>query len=176
MSPHTDDLITQSTATPHHRSTAIKTQQAIFFANASNRAFGRIMFKASRCNPRCILIIETPAGFLENQPVYYDKFLLALELKDTRFCRCKLYNTPRHKETIVIHNMACWPPNDWDPSRRMCSTSSPCQPLLDNKTRKHKSVVRRNNAALSTQFESKMTIDLARACFVELTLAYRNSK
>ncbi len=46
--------------------TSIAAQQAISFANASNDALWRIMLKALRCNPQCILIIETPAGFLEN--------------------------------------------------------------------------------------------------------------
>ena len=117
------------------------------------------MLKALQCNPQCILIIETPAGFLENQPVYYDKFLRAFELADTRFCRCRLYNTPHRKETIILNNMACWPPSCWGLSRRMCSSSSKCQPLLGNKTRQHQGAVGGSSASLSTPFESEMALD-----------------
>ena len=155
--------------------TSIAAQQAISFANASNDALWRIMLKALRCNPQCILIIETPAGFLENQPVYYDKFLGAFELTDTRVCRCKLYNTPYRKETIILNNMTHWPPNGWHQSRRICTASSPCVPLAQNKTRRHQNIVCGTTASLSAKFESEMALDLARACFVELTLAYRNS-
>ena len=87
--------------------TSIQAQQAISFANASNEAIWRIMLKALQSNPQCILIIKTPAGFFENQPVYYDKFMRAFELADTRLYRCQLYNTPHCKETIVLNNMAC---------------------------------------------------------------------
>ena len=92
-----------------------------------------------------------------------------------RFCRCKLNNTPHRKETIVINDMTCCPPNEWGPSLRMCSTSYLRQPPIVNNTRKHQSAVCGGNAALSAEFESEMTLDLARACFVELALAYHQS-
>jgi hypothetical protein len=155
--------------------TSIAAQQAISFANSSNDALWRIMLKALRCNPQCILIIETPAGFIEHQPVYYDKFLRAFELTDTRVCRCKLYKTPHRKETIILNNMTCWPPNGWDQSRRMCFAASPCDPLIRNKTGRHQNIVCGRNASLSAQFEAEMALDFARACFVELTLAFRDS-
>ena len=129
--------------------TSIQAQQAISFANASNEALWCIMLDALRCNPQCTPIVETPAGFLESQPVYYDKFLRAFGLADMRFCRCKLYNTPHRKETIIPNNVTCWPPNGWGLSRRMCSSSSSCQPLVGNKTREHQSAVGGSNAALS---------------------------
>lgn len=146
--------------------------RAISFANASNEAIWRIMLKALYANPLCILIIETPAGYIENQPVFYDKFLKAFSLQATRVCRCKLYETPHRKETIVLNNMACWPPNRMSVSSRMCSVSSPCQPLLDRKTNKHRQIACGSYAAQSAAFEQNMALDLARACYVELCGAH----
>ena len=135
-----------------------------------------------RCNatPSASSSSRHPPASSKNQPVYYDKFLRAFELADTRFCRCKRYNAPHRKETVILNNMTCWSPNgwglsrrmcsssSWSPngwglSRRMCSSSSPCQPLFDNKTRRHQSATAGSNAALSAQFESEMAVDLARA-------------
>ena len=79
--------------------------RAISFANASNEALWRIILKALVCNPCCILILETPAGFIETLSVYNDKFVLSFELKATRFYRCKLYNTSHSKETIILNNI-----------------------------------------------------------------------
>ena len=54
----------------------------------------------------------------------------------------------------------------------MCSTSSPCQPLQDHKTRKHRGVVCGAKAALSTGFEYEMAPELTRAYFAGLSGAY----
>ena len=64
------------------------------------------MLKAPVHSPCCILILETPTGYIERQPVYYDEFLDAFGLKPTRFCRYKLYETSHRKDTIVLNNMA----------------------------------------------------------------------
>ena len=95
------------------------------------------MPKALKINLLCILIAEKPAGYIERQPVYYDKFVVALDLKPTRLCRCKLYDTPHREETIVLNNMTQWSPNNWGLPRRMCAADSPYQPLITNKTHTH---------------------------------------
>ena len=87
--------------------TTVDTTHATSVANASNEALWRIMLKALEHNPCCIIILESPAGYIERHPANDNKLVDAFGLKQTRFCRCKLYNMPHRKETIVLSNMAC---------------------------------------------------------------------
>ena len=106
------------------------------------------------CSPYCILIIETPVGFIEKQPAHNNEFVGMFELNPTRMCRCKPYITTHRKETIIFNNMAGWPLCTWDVSRRMCSASSPCQPLWKNGTRQRSDVACWTKDALSAGFKT----------------------
>ena len=59
--------------------TTIDMARAIQLANASNDALWMVQSQAYICNLCCIIIRETPAGLIENQPVYYENFVGVFE-------------------------------------------------------------------------------------------------
>ena len=155
--------------------TTVNAAHAISFADTSNEALWRIMLKSLLSNPCYVLFLKIPAGFIKRQPAYCDKFVGAFELKATRVCRYKLYNTPNRNVTSTLKNRMYWPPDTWHLSLLMCSNSSPCQPLLDNGTQKHQDVACETKAVLTAGFESEMALNLARVCFAGLSGSHLQS-
>ena len=81
------------------------------FANSSADFLVCLIVKGSEYNKLTLVVFETPATILQQRPAYYDKLVYALGLKETRFCRCRLYDTAIHKETIILNNRSMWPVN-----------------------------------------------------------------
>ena len=109
-------------------SDTLHASRAIEFANSSADFLVRLIVKDIEYNKLMLAVFETPANFMQQQPVYYDKLVHALGLKETRFCRCRLYETPIHKETIILNNISMWPVNCMSHEERMCTELHRCPP------------------------------------------------
>jgi hypothetical protein len=140
--------------------------RAIEFANSSADFLVRLIVKGLEYNKLMLVVFETPANFLQQQPVYYDKLVHALGLKEARFCRCRLYDTPIRKETIILNNLAMWPVNRMSYEERMCTGLHLCARAGDK--RKHDTICIGPAAQASAHLESALCEDIARACRREL--------
>ena len=140
--------------------------RAIEFANSSADFLVRLIVKGLEYNKLMLVVFETPANFLQQQPVYYDKLRHALGLKETRFCRCRLYDTSIRKDTIILNNLSMWRVNRMPYEERMCTVRHRCA-RVGNK-RKHDTICIGAEAQASAQLETALCDDLAKACFREL--------
>ena len=140
--------------------------RAIEFANSSADFLVRLIVKGLEYNKLMLVVFETPANFLQQQPVYYDKLVHALGLKEARFCRCRLYDTLIRKETIILNNLSMWPVNRMSYQERMCTQLHPCTRVGDK--RKHDTICIGAAAQASAHLESALCEDIARACRREL--------
>jgi hypothetical protein len=160
---------------PHHRRNeepvngapdSLHAARAIEFANSSADFLVRLIVKGLEYNKLMLVVFETPANFLQQQPVYYDKLRHALGLKEARFCRCRLYGTPIRKDTIILNNLAMWRVNRLSYEERMCTSRHRCAGVGDK--RKHDIICIGAAAQASAQLETALCDDVAMACFREL--------
>ena len=64
--------------------------RAIEFADSSADFLVRLIVGSIQYNKLILAVFESPAKKMQQQPVYYEKIVYALGLKETRLCRCRL--------------------------------------------------------------------------------------
>ena len=101
--------------------------RTIEFANSSADVLVRLIVKGLEYNKLMLVVFESPAKFVQQQPVYHDKLVHAPGLKETRFCRCRLCGTSIRKDTIILNNLSMWTTNRMSHEERMC-TELPLRP------------------------------------------------
>ena len=121
-----------------------------------------------------LVVIETPANFLQQQPVYYDKLVYALGLKEARFCRCRLYDTPIRRVTIILNNLSMWRVNRMSYQELVCTEKHKCARVGDK--RKHDTICIGAAAQASAQLETALCADIAKVCLRELLFNERPPK
>ena len=122
--------------------------------------------KGSEYNKLMLVVFETSANFLLQQPVYYDKLVYAPGLKGVRFCRCRLYGTSIRKETIILNNPSMWRVNRMSYQELICTEKHKCVRVGDK--RKHDTIYIGAAAQASAQLETELCDDIAKACLREL--------
>ena len=90
----------------------------------------------------------------------------ALILKETRFCRCRLYNMFIRKEAIILKNLPMWRVNRMSYEERICTEKHRCTRVGGK--RKHDTICIGAAAQASAQLETALCDDIAKVCIHEL--------
>ena len=140
--------------------------RAIEFANSGVDFLLRPIVKGLEYNKLMLAVFETPATLLQQQPFYYDKFVHTPGLKEVPFCRCRLYETPVRKETIILTSVYMWRANRMTYEELICTQYRRRARVGDK--RKSDIICVGLAAQANAQLETALCKSIAKACLSEL--------